>query len=138
MVNSNHTDFFLALTQDGYTLMVCLTFAMTVSITLPVLIYAIIWYEKHTSDNKRTLINKFVTFGSWSGIEYLVFVQMAENLRYLVGPLPANFCLLVRILRSTLFVELLVYLDLATLTRYIYVFWIKNPAGFNDDFWAQY
>ena len=138
MMNTSNTDFFLALTQDGTLLGVCLTFAMFVSIILPVFLYSVIWYEKHSSDNKQTLLNKFETFVSWSGIEYLTFVQMAENVRYLVGPLPAYFCLFVRILRSTIFVELLVYLDLAVLTRYFYIFWIKNPAGFQDDFWAMF
>ena len=28
--------------------------------------------------------------------------------------------------------------DLIILTRYAYVFWLKNPAGFNDDFWVVF
>ncbi len=43
-----------------------------------------------------------------------------------------------RIVRSSVFIELLVFFDLITLTRYFYIFWLKNPAGFNDEFWANF
>ena len=131
-------NFFFGLTGDKMALKLCLSYAFAVSIILPIFVYSIIWYEQCGSDNRRTLINKFVILISYSGMQYLMFVQMPENIWYLYGPLPPNFCFFVRILRSALFVEMLIYLDLMIMTRYLYIFWIKNPTGTHDDFWVLF
>ena len=30
----------------------------------------------------------------------------------------------------------LLLLDFIAVARYIFIFWLKNPAGFNDEFWS--
>ena len=138
MENETNQNFFFGLTEDKMALKLCLTYAISTSVILPIFMYSIIWFEKYGSDNRSTLLNKFATSICCCGIQYLMFVQMAENMFYLHGPLPANFCLFVRILRSALFIEMFIYLDLIIITRYLYVFWIKNPAGIEDDFWSLF
>jgi hypothetical protein len=32
--------------------------------------------------------------------------------------------------------QVLLFADLATLARFFYIFLLKNPGNFNDDFWA--
>ena len=138
MDNKTEQNFFSGLTEDKMALKFFLTFAISMSTIVPMFMYSIIWYEKYGSDNKRTLLNKFAASICCSGMQFLMFIQMSEIIWYLYGPLPANFCLFVRILRSTLSAEVLIYLDLIVLTRYLYIFWIKNPAGIHDNFWALF
>jgi hypothetical protein len=132
----NSYDFFSALTEDKFTKCVCLSFAIAADLAIPLLFYTIIWYEKYGTDNKRTIINKFFSMICWSAIENCVLVQASEILLYIIGPLHANYCFFVRIFRSANFYQFLLYADLAMLSRYVYIFWLKNPASFKDDFWA--
>ena len=135
---SSDLNFYASLTDDKTSLTVCLTFAISVSIVVPIFLYGIIWYDRCGTDNKRTLLNKFTSLACWAGIEYLVFVQTSENVRYLFGPLPTKFCFFARIIRSVIFTEMLLFVDLIVLSKYFYIFWIKNPAGFDDGFWASF
>ena len=52
--------------------------------------------------------------------------------------LPEHLCLFARILKSSIFIEILLFFDLMILSRYLYIFWLKNPAGFQDDFWSAF
>ncbi len=136
---SNVTQSFSNLTSNQPVLAAaCIIFALVTSLLIPVLMYTIIWYERYGSDNKRTLLNKFASLACWSAIEYYLVAQTLEIVTFLFAPLPAHFCLFTRIVRSSVFIELLLFFDLITLTRYFYIFWLKNPTGFNDEFWANY
>ena len=33
--------------------------------------------------------------------------------------------------------QIFLFFDCIALTRYIYIFWLKNPAAFKDDFWCR-
>jgi hypothetical protein len=141
-MESNNTalknDFFSTLTEDKQTKGICLSFAVISLLTFPILAYSIIWYEKYGTDNKRTMINKFFSMICWSAIENWILVQSSEILCYIIGPLPSNFCFFIRIFRSANFYQFLLYADLAMISRYVYIYCLKNPAGFNDDFWAYF
>ena len=136
---SNVTQFFSELTSNQPVLTAaCLTFASVTSLAIPVFMYAIIWYERYGSDKKRTLLNKLASLACWAAIEYYLVAQTLEIVIFLFAPLPAQFCLFTRIVRSSVFIEVLIFFDLITLTRYFYIFWLKNPAGFHDEFWANF
>jgi hypothetical protein len=99
------------------------------------LVYGIIWFERHGSDQKRTLLNKLVSSFCWSCVEWFFIIQFFDMIRYVYGPLPAGLCLLENHLRFAIFTQQMLFTDGIILTRYIFIFCLKNPAAFNDDFW---
>jgi hypothetical protein len=129
-------DFFAGLTSGNPVRTISLTFSGLVCLVVPAFIFSIIWFERFGSDKKRTLLNIIASFGCWTGIEYIYVIQTSEIFRYIHGPLPPSFCFFLRIFRSALFLELLLLFDTVTISKYFYIFWLKNPAGFNDDFWS--
>jgi hypothetical protein len=132
------TDFFASLTEKSVVKSFCLTFAFLASWILPIFLWSIVWFEKHGTDNRRTLINKFASSGCWCAIEYFIFAQTLDNIRYIYGPLSKSLCFFIRVVKSTIFFQMFLYLDLIVLSRYLYIFHLKNPAGFADDFWALF
>ena len=100
--------------------------------------YGIIWFERFGTDNKRTLINKLVSSQCWSIIYYLAFCQMADTLVYIVGPFPESFCFYLLVLKNSLKAQILLFIDLSLFTQYLFIFWLKNPAAVNDDFWSRF
>lgn len=50
-------------------------------------------YEHFGSDQKRTLINKFVSSICWTGMEFAIVVQGVNITRFCLGPLPPLLCL---------------------------------------------
>ena len=53
----------------------------------------------------------------------------------LLGPLPELGCYLGELLRKHLTTQFFLFLNAITITRYVYIFCLKNPAAFKDDFW---
>jgi hypothetical protein len=98
--------------------------------------YGIIWYEHFGSDKKRTLLNKFVSSLCWACIEWLLIIQIFEIVNYIVGPMPDFVCLIQLHLRNAIPLQLLLFMNGIAVTRYIFIFRLKNPAAFNDDFWS--
>ena len=96
----------------------------------------IIYYERHGSDKKRTLINKLLSSIYWNGILWNFTIQSLYTVRFAFGPLPGFTCFLLFILRKTIVINVALLLNAITFTRYIFIFWLKNPAAFNDDFWC--
>ena len=107
---------------------------MSICILIPVL-YSIIWYEKFGSDKKRTVLNKLVGSVCWYTIVVYMVVQIPELIRYCYGPLPTFLCYLHLIIKSTLAIQLMLIFDAISILRYIFIFWLKNPFNFSDDFW---
>ena len=98
--------------------------------------YGIIWYEHFGSDKKRTLLNKFVSSLCWACIEWLLIIQIFEIVCYIVGPMPDFICFVQLLLRNAIPLQLLLFMNGIAITRYIFIFWLKNPAAFKDDFWS--
>ncbi len=40
-------------------------------------------------------------------------------------------------MKNVVSVQLMLFLDCIVFARYVYIFWLKNPAGFHDDFWNR-
>ena len=133
---SINTDFYTFLTENSFAKVLFLTFSFSATAILPILLLSIIWYEKYGTDTRRTLINKFASSCCWCAIEYLIFVQTSDNIRYVFGPWPKWFCFMIRIVKSAIFFQLFLFIDLIVLSRYVYIFHLKNPAAFDDNFWA--
>jgi hypothetical protein len=104
----------------------------------PPLLICIIWFERFGSDKKRTLLNRLVSMNCWTGIEFLSLSQIPEIVRFIYGPLPDLFCYIHVIFRNAFMWMFLLYIDAILIVRYIFIFYLKNPAAFNDDFWSNF
>ena len=117
-------------------------FSLTIStlgvILVPFFFYSIIWFNSHGSDKKSTFLNMITSASCWIGIEYSCIIQITETIRFGIGPLPEWFCFLKTILRNAYVTQVFLYFDTIALTRYLFIFWLKNPAAFNSDFWILF
>ena len=93
--------------------------------------YSIIWYEKFGSDKKRTLINKLVASLCWNEIAFFSTVQILYVVRFYFGPLPPFLCFWMFVIRKTIIINGIFTLNSMSLVRFIFIFWLKNPAGIN-------
>jgi hypothetical protein len=48
------------------------------------------------------------------------------------------FCYLKMVLRNIFVCVFFLYIDGTIVMRYVYIFWLKNPAAFNDEFWSRF
>ena len=136
--SKNLVNLFSDLTQTNLRLILSLTIAITCTCICTPLFYCVIWFEKFGSDKKRTLINKLLTMNCWNGIGYLIFVQTLEILRFIYGPLPLIICNIKNVIKLSSIFALVLNTDAALFANYAYIFWLKNPAAFQDKFWCQF
>jgi hypothetical protein len=97
--------------------------------------YGIIWYEHYGADSKRILINRCVASVCWTGIEFYVIVLPIDIIRYIFGPLPEGVCLFQLLLKNVINVQTVLFCDAVSMARYLFIFYIKNPYKFQDEFW---
>ncbi len=133
---SLHNDYFVGLHENRPVKVVGIILSFIFFPIWALLAYSIIWYEKFGSDRKRTILNKLTTSISASCIAWTPLVQIPELFRYIYGPLPKWFCHIHIGLKNTITMQLILFFDIITIMRYLFIFWLKNPFGFNDDFWT--
>jgi hypothetical protein len=102
------------------------------------LFYGIIWYERYGSDTKRILTNKIVSMICWNNLVIIPVVVVTDVAIYFFGPLKEEYCFAFLVLRNIVKSDFLFLLNAIILSRYILIFWLKNPASVNDDFWSLY
>ena len=100
--------------------------------------YSLIWYERFGSDKKRTIINKLLSSISWNAIEWNLGTQTVFVARFIYGPLPTAACLWLYVLRKAIILQVFFFLDAILITRYVLIFWLQNPAAFQDEFWTLF
>ena len=138
---SNQTqdsDFFDFLLENNAVRVMSLVFCGISVIVVPFLLYSVIWYDRYGSDKRRTFLNLLTSGTCWVGIEYCFVVQATEMLRFVFGPFPEWYCFIKSILRAAYITQLLLYLDCMAVTRYLFIFWLKNPAAFQSEFWITF
>ena len=132
------TDFYPILLENNIYRISCLALGiLTFMIGLP-FIYSVIWFEKFGSDKKRTVLNLLVSKINYVLIMYMCFIQVPELMRYTHGPLPVFICYWQHISRSICILMILLFADAITTIRFAFIFWLKNPAAFHDDFWCRF
>ena len=52
-----------------------------------------------------------------------------------MGPLPCIFCFMKTTIRSSYATQGFLYFDTILIVKYMFIFWLKNPAAFQDRFW---
>ena len=98
------------------------------------LLYGAIWFEHFGSDNWRTLVIRLFTSLCWTGMANNL-IGFADTVRYSIGQYPQMVCHVQQFLRKIVKDEILMFYNAMTLSRYALIFWLKNPAAVDDDFW---
>ena len=110
------------------------------SVSIPicfVLLYTIIWFEKFGTDSKRILTNKLLSSICWTLISGIL-VYSVDIFRYLAGPLPRSLCFFMVVAKNAIKTQGLLLYDAIHITRYVFIFWLKNPGAVKDDFWGVF
>ena len=110
-------------------------------LTVPLVValfYGIVWYERFGTDNKRTLINKLLASQCWASIQFYVICQTLDGISLIVGGLPGFICFCQVIMKNSYKTQFLLFFDSSILVQYLFIFWVKNPAAVNDDFWSHF
>lgn len=98
----------------------------------------IIYFEKFGSDKKRTLINKLVSLICQFNLEFVIFASSTSLLRCIRGPFSLTNCYLQLFFRNVYLAQQLISLNSVLLSRYIFIFYLKNPLAFQDEFWSLF
>jgi hypothetical protein len=108
-------------------------FILILALTGP--FYFIIWYDRFGTDYNRTFINRLVALTCRYGLEYTYFIVLTDALRFLTGPMPETVCFAKTILRSSYVTSTMICYNMIAVTKYLFIFRLKNPAAFKEDFW---
>ena len=78
----------------------------------------------------------FVNMICWNCIALIILGQVPEIFIYSTGPLPPMFCYIHSVIRESIICSVLMHIDASIVFRFVYIFKLKNPAAFRDDFWC--
>ena len=71
-----------------------------------------------------------------TGITFLLLSLAPDILRFSFGPMPSWICCIHMVIKTAHVWISLLYIDAIIIARYIFIFCLKNPAAFADDFWC--
>ena len=71
-------------------------------------------------------------------MEYSYFIIFTDAIRFIIGPMNLSYCFIKTIWRSYYATSSLLYFDLIAIVRYVFIFHLKNPSAFRDDFWIVF
>ena len=71
-------------------------------------------------------------------MEYCYFIIFSDAIRFIFGPMNSSYCFVKTIWRSYYATSSLLYYDFITIIRYVFIFHLKNPFAFKDDFWIVF
>jgi hypothetical protein len=136
--NASSRDYFSAAFENGpVKIGIVVAYFISALVIIPGA-YGVIWYEHFGSDHKRILLNRLVSSICWSGIEYYTLVQWIEVTRYTFGPLNETVCLIHLTLKNAIHMQTILFIDIIAFVRYLFMFWLKNTFGFQDEFWSRF
>lgn len=75
---------------------------------------------------------------SWSYIEYIILVSFPDIIRIFNTSLPTPFCYATVVLRFAINTEILLYQNGIIISRFVYIFMVKNILAFHDEFWNRF
>jgi len=67
-----------------------------------------------------------------------VAIGLLDIFCYSAGPLPQMMCQFQLFLRSIIKAMIVLFYDAITLSKYIFIFWLKNPTAVKDNFWSLF
>ena len=113
---------------------IAIVFSATLISLNTILLGGMIWYERFGSDIRRTLMNKIFASVCWAALAHNLHTGL-EILRFIIGPCPQTYCFLQFFLKVSATSVFLLFYDAIVITKYILIFWLKNPGAVNDGFW---
>jgi len=63
---------------------------------------------------------------------------LADMFPYLIGPINKHICLLEIMIKNSVKCQAFLLVNAITISRYLFIFWLKNPGAVWDDFWAAF
>jgi len=134
----NSSDFYPALTDNNPIRITCLvTCLVTILLGFPFHL-GVLWFERFGSDKKRTILNMLVSEVIWLMVGFVAVIQFPEIFRFTYGPLPESLCFLQLFARNSLVFTITLLLNAISIWRFVFIFCLKNPAAFRDNFWFLY
>ena len=134
--NFSNTTIIHIMFEDKLTVYLTLIMSTLGSLLNFFMLYGIIMFEKN--HHNRTLINQLVASTFWYGIICIFFIQIPITIRYLVSCFPEFLCACDSILRNVIYMQIFFLLDAVLLCRYTFIFHLKNPTAFQEDFWKLF
>jgi len=131
-------DYFNGLFEPRPSKVLFMSLSFILMLVSTVMCYSVVWYERYGIDAKQTILNKLFSLLCWTGIEFIILVNLPSWVRCLYGPMPASICWLQLMSRNWLMTKILLLRTGMVLARYACIFWIKNPSAFCDEFWKQF
>ena len=135
-MENNYTNYFEGFYGSKHSKTIFLTISLNLMTVSSLLCYSIVWYERYGLDCKRTIINQLYALQWWTGIEFILMVTLPDWLRLIFGPWSELPCWWYVVVSIGVFAKLLFLQTGLIMTRYAWIFWLKNPLGFKDDFWC--
>ena len=93
-----------------------------------------IWYDYYTSNTYKTLVHRISTAIAWTALIMIPLLEVLDAMPFLVGPLPEQYCLFTIIFRNTIKTQILLFGNFFIVTRYAFIFHLKNPFALKDQF----
>lgn len=128
-------DYFKGMYEDRASKVVGVVVNIVSGIISTFMSFGILWYERYGSDSKRTILNKLVSVMYLDGLIWIFAIQIPEIYRYINGPIPSTICLFHIFLKNVLAIHLTLVTTVITFLRFMFIFVLKNPGKFPDDFW---
>ena len=133
---SEPQDFFIGLTKICPCRPYSVVFAILGSYFTLFMSSCIIWHQKRGTDLKRTIISRILTVCWYLCMSWFLFPLHVDILRYLFGPLPKFICHANAFFQFFVTIQIIFLLDVIVISRYVFIFILKNPAAFHDEFWT--
>ena len=132
---NNFEKYYCGLFENRILTTICIVFTCITILASNILFYGIIWFEHFGSDHKQTLVNKFLTSTCWTLI-VTGFVGGTNIIRFLFGPWSTGICFANIVVKQSLRTQIVLLFNAISVSKYIFVFHLKNPMAVKDDFWS--
>jgi len=110
--------------------------SLLVNLVAASLSVATIWFERSRSGYMNTLMDKLKVSFCWTTLISCPIIDVLNILNYFFGPLKYSTCFFLYVFRNIVKSNLLFYFNCVAISRYIFIFWMKNPTSIDENFWA--
>ena len=122
--------------EDQISKTIFITISGAINLIGLVLCGGIVWFERNCTNEKRILTNKIVSLICLYALAIGPLMFVTDFASYFFGPLNAHYCFFFHLFRGFIRSQLLFFLNSIVVARYVFIFWLKNPASLDDDFWG--
>jgi hypothetical protein len=84
------------------------------------------------------LTNKLVSMICWNGIVGVPIIYLSDTLMFFLAPLSRETCFFIGLYRFVMKSNLMMFLNAIVISKFAFIFCLKNPAAIDDDFWSLF